>query len=97
MRNAAAHLGRLTRQNAPSNWLSNHMAVLRNLAWFPSHSLRSLYLEIVPLAENNALTGIIPDNLDATSHLRVLVAFSNKLTGSIPSTLGLVPYLEVSN
>ena len=46
-------------------------------------------------AEYNDLTGIIPDNFDATSHLRVLTAWGNNLTGPIPSTLGLVPNMEV--
>ena len=49
------------------------------------------------LAESNNLAGSIPDNFDATSHLRVFVAWNNALTGSIPLTLGLVPNLEVSS
>ena len=46
-------------------------------------------------AEVNDLTGIIPDNFDSTSHLRVLTAWGNALTGPIPKTLGLVPNMEV--
>ena len=53
--------------------------------------------EVTLLAEANKLTGSIPDNFDATSHLRVFVAWNNDLTGPIPSTLGLVPNLEVSS
>ena len=48
-------------------------------------------------AEVNNLTGIIPDNFDATSHLRVFIAWGNALTGPIPLTLGTVPNLEVSS
>jgi hypothetical protein len=58
-------------------------------------ALRPAMTPVLLRTEVNGLTGVIPDNFDATSHLRVLTAWGNGLTGSLPSTLGLVPNMEV--
>lgn len=45
-------------------------------------------------ADDNSVEGVIPDNFDATSPLKIFTALRNNLSGPLPKSLGTLLHLE---